>query len=471
MELPRIGLETKLNPLQLARYKQIKENFKLSPATIAHKLDSTWIPTRYLLKLSSLIASELVKGDARLLISVPPRHGKSKLATEYGITWFLENFPHLLTVIATYGADLSTDFSRKIRDHFLTRPELSTKIRSDAANVNQWETTKGGGCRAVGIGGALTGKGADLLIIDDYLKDIAEASNPRNLEAIYDWFKTVAYTRLHPGGSVIIIATRWDVDDLIGRLQQDDSDGKWKTITFPAIAEEDDILGRTPGEALFPGRYDIAKLEDIRKTLGSHFFASLYQQRPIAKDQMKVEREWFKIVNEIPNAHKFSRARAWDLAATEGAGDYTAGPLCLLDRNTENFYIIDMVRAQRGSAAVEEMVRKTALDDGLQTPIYIEQEPGSSGKSLFEIYKDRILKEFTVKATLPSGQKTVRAQPFLAAAEAGKVFLLRGEWNEAFIAEAIRFPRGKNDDQIDATSQAFNALTLTKLKSATWGRK
>lgn len=456
-----------MNPLIKAKIDAMLANHALTPATLAKILDPTWEQTAYLLKLSAILATKIRKGNARLLISLPPRHGKSKLVTEIGGTWFLENFPDKRLVLSSYGAALSTTFSRKIRDHFLTNPKLTGKVRADVANVNEWELEAGGGCTAVGIGGALTGKGADLLVLDDYLKDIAEASNLNNLKATSDWFKTVAYTRLHPGASCVVVATRWDINDLIGELEKT---GRWDVINFPAIAMENDILGRAVGEPLFPERYPLDYLEDRKETLGSFFFSALYQQTPKAKDQIDIKKEWWDVIdaNDIDNLYALPKIRTWDLAATENAGDYTVGCLAAYDRQSRIFYILDIRRGQLSSAKVEELVEDTAEEDGLTIPIGIEQEPGASGKTLVDIYK-RALPDNKVIALPPSGSKLVRAQPLLAAAEAGRVKLIRAHWNDKFIDEICEFLTGKHDDQVDTAAHAFNHLVSKNKNKATWG--
>lgn len=459
-----------LHPIIRAQLEAIRSNYRLTPATLAPVIAPDWIPDAYLLKISSILAQKIAQGNARILLSVPPRHGKSKLVTEIGGTWYLENNPTKRLVIGSYGAALSTDFSRKIRDHFITNEKLLTKVRDDVANVNQWETTAGGGCTAVGVGGALTGKGADLLLIDDYLKDIAEANNPNVLESIWEWYQTVAYTRLHPNASVVVVATRWATDDLIGRLALL---GGYEIIEFPAIALEDDILGRKPGEAL-SSRFPIENLEDKKRTLGSFFFSALYQQKPIPKDQLKVERSWFKITTEITELHLQQRGlpscRVWDLAATEGGGDYTAGGKAYYDRQTNIFYIADMQHKQYSSKKVAKLTKEIAKIDGLTTPIYIEQEPGASGKTLIDNFKTEILPLFNVNAVSPTGSKTVRAQPLIAAAEDGRVELIRGPWNSKFLDEIQDFPRGKHDDQVDVVAHAYNILVNNAVRSTTWGR-
>lgn len=461
-----------LHPLVKAQISELSQNYRLTPATMAHKLESGWLPAQHLLKVSQIVTNAILNGDGRVLISFPPRHGKSKLITSLGTTWYLENFPTKSVVLGSYGAALSTGFSREIRDRFIESQHLlTTRVNPDVSNVNEWHTTKGGKCIAVGIGGALTGKGADLLVIDDYLKDAVESESEDTKEKVYDWFKSVAYTRLAPGATVIVIATRWAQNDLIGRILEDDTDNKWRYVEFPAIADSDnDVLGRKRGEPLFPERFTTDKLEDIKETLGSYFFDALYQQKPRKKGDLQVNRDWFKIVDSLPTDLVAVWCRMWDFAASEKKGDWAAGVLAAWSASTKTFYVVDIAREQRKSAGLEVMVKDCARQDGVGIPVHIEQEPGSSGKIVIDMYNRTVLPQHTVKAYPSSGSKLVKAQAFLAAAEAGNVRILKASWNTKFLDEVESFPKAKHDDQVDAASGAFNVLVSPGTFSAVWGR-
>src|SRR5690606_11634205 len=198
----------------------------------------------------------------------------------------LENYGRKNLILCSYGAELSTDFGRQIRDIIQDNEHLlNVRIRPDAERVNNWLTQQGGAMRSVGLGGPITGRGADVLIIDDYIKEIKEALSTVHREYIWNWFVTTAFTRLEPGGTVIIVATRWHHDDLIGRILKN-FPGEFTNIVIPAISEKQtpDILGRPIGEPLFPERYPLGpgpgSLLERKNVLGSFFFNALYQQRP-----------------------------------------------------------------------------------------------------------------------------------------------------------------------------------------------
>lgn len=452
--------------------RQLGDNYKLTPATLAHRLNPRWIPAHHLMYISAKIARAVHRGNGRIIISVPPRHGKSELITKYTTVWGLEHFPHWNYILATYGAELSTDFGREVRDIIQHNEDLlKVRIRKDTSRAGRWKTPEGGGMASVGIGGAITGRGANVLLIDDYIKEVKEALSKTIKDYIWDWFVTVAITRLEPGATCIIIATRWAHDDLIGRILRHNPGGRWEYIELPALADRDDVLGRAPGEALFPERYDAAALRERKDTLGSFWFNAIFQQRPVRDSDALTNISWLKIVDLLPEVDQEQKARIWDLAATQGGGDYTAGTHMLYDRAHNATYITNVIRKRLSPQQVEILVRQTAIADGTDCTIYIEQEPGASGKALVEHYKNNVLPEFKVEAVPHNDGKLARAQPFLAACEAGRVYLLRGDWNDAFTAEFATFPGGDYDDQIDTAAIGHSKLAGKRVFSATWGRR
>ncbi|KKL94837.1 hypothetical protein LCGC14_1860680 [marine sediment metagenome] len=456
------------------------DSWRLTPATFASKWcprdrfgRPLWIPARHLLYVSALIASALLKGNARLLISFPPRHGKSELVSVYTPQWILDRNPFSRIILSSYGSDLSTDFGQKARDNLLLHEnELNVKLNKSRLGVGRFLTTQDGAMYSVGVGGAMTGRGADALLVDDYLKNAQDASSVTLRDSIYEWFISTAMTRLEPGGSAIVIATRWHVDDLIGRLLLLDDQNVWTHIKMEAICEsEDDPLGRSIGEALWPERYPVEALEAIKAVLGTYFWEALYQQDPRPPGAGLIESGQLTPVDILPHPSRLRRHRHWDHASQEDQGDFTAGALLSEDMETGITYIEDIVRGQWGPYEVETKTKATAVDDTPAIPISIEQEPGSAGKTVVSNYQRNVLKGFSVEGIRPTGSKFVRAQPFFAAIQAGLVRMKRAPWNKAFIEELTLFPDGDNDDQVDACSGAFNKLNEHRYKGVTWGRK
>lgn len=492
-----------------ARAASVLGNWRLTPATMMAHLDQSWIPAKWLQYLSLKIAQCIARGNCGLLISAPPRHGKSQLSTIATPLWVLENFPHKNVIVSTYGEELSTDFTRQIRDLIQNNQHiLNVRLRADARRVNNILTTQGGGLKAVGLRGAITGRGADVFVLDDYIKEPKEAMSPTYLEDLYTWYLTVARTRLEPGAVVIILATRWVQNDLHGRImkrQKETGRSFFEYVELPAIAHEGEVdpIGREPGDVLFPERYNRDSIYDIRTELGSRWFNAMFQQRPQADEDAVLDPAWFQPITRDdfdnrykaklkgPNAGKMRWGRFWDLASTKEAGDYTSGTLALWDPTTDEFFIRHIARGQWSSMRVENEFAKfagadytMARRDHLNYKTGIEKEPGSSGQYTINHFQDILKKpevglgHVKVVPHPATTAKLLNAQPLLAAAEAGKVFLVADYdedgaitgWAKDFITELETFPEGAHDDQVDSTSQAYKTLTGRNFVKPTFGR-
>jgi predicted phage terminase large subunit-like protein len=457
---------------------RIANNWRLTPATMAVKLSKgAWLPAPWLMYVSKIVAQAVKQGGGRIIISAPPRHGKSELISVYTPVWVLETTHNKNVMLTSYGAELSEQYGRRVRDTILDNQDLlDVSVPRSTSKVHAFLTTHNGYMYSVGLGGSITGRGAHVLLIDDYIKEIKEALSPAYRAYVWNWFVTTAMTRLEPGATVIIIATRWHSDDLIGRIVAN-FPGRWQNIVLPAFSEGEDVdpLRRPKGEPLFPQRYDVPYLNSQMEVMGSAFWNALYMQRPVDEAHKLANGAWLKTVMHIRdfgveiNDWKF--ARVWDLAATEGGGDFTAGTHLGYSKQLDRTIITNVIRDQLSPGQVESKVREIAMADGLDTKIFIEQEPGSSGKTLVEHYKNVVLPEFEVDAVPATKSKLIRAQPLLAAAEAGQVYLLDGEWNAAFRQEFDSFPAGMNDDQVDTAAAGYAKLAGKKVFSLTWGRQ
>jgi len=474
----QLAVEGILDP----RSKEFQEAVKLTPATMAHyRTGGRWHPAEHLLYVSSILAHEISIGDARIIVEFPPRHGKSELISVHTPIWFLEHFPWASVILSTYAADLATGFGRRVRDSFLLDDGqfLRTRLRDDVQRTDQFLTTEGGGMASVGIGGPITGRGAHLLVVDDYIKNWAEASSDLVLESIWNWFITTAYTRLEPGGSCVILATRWVINDLIGRLIEQDKENMWTVIRLPAIAEENDLLNRPIGEPLWADRYPISKLRAIESIMGDFIFSAMYQQNPKKVGDAKANVEMLKEVDVIPSPKLLRWVRSWDFAASDRKkkkSDWSVGSLVGADgRPGSTFaatYIADMQRDRWKPGDLEDVVRKIAEADGIDVPIVIEQEPGASGKIAAEHFATNVLRGFRVIINSPGGEnKWIRNQPYVAAVSHGRIRLLKASWNETHKNELKDFPAGRHDDTVDSVGQGFNYLHQTKILVPTWGRE
>jgi predicted phage terminase large subunit-like protein len=301
------------------------------------------------------------------------------------------------------------------------------------------------------------------LIIDDPIKNSEEADSQIYRKKIWDWFQTTAYTRLEPGGAIILIMTRWHPDDLAGRLlrQMENGGEHWDVVSLPAIAEENDLLGRAPGSALWPARFDEKALAKKKKTLSQRWWSAMYQQRPVPREGGLFCKDWFEVVTDYPN--DAIHVRYWDLAATKN-GDYTAG--VLVAEKDGIYYVVDVQRLRATPAGVGKRIQKTAECDRERSnvAIYMEQEPGASGINTIDHYARDVLQGFSFKGDKSSGSKATRADPVSSAAELGNIKLVQGNWITAFLDEADVFPHGQYDDQIDALSGAIAMLATAKKK-------
>jgi len=398
---------------------------------------------------------QVTRGEIRkIMFFMPPRHGKTEHVTVRYAAWRLERDPSMPIILGAYNQDLANTFSRKIRRIVKSRVALNPESKA----VHDWETYAGGGLRAVGVGAGITGRGGKLILIDDPVKNREEAESETVRESIWNWYKDDLYTRREPGCAIVVQLTRWHEDDLAGRILNSEDGHNWIVIRYPALAEENDPLGRKPGEALCPARYDQEELESIRVVQGRRSFEALYQQNPVPPEGNKFKRAWFEIVPAAPV--EADRVRFWDKAASEDEGDFSAGVLIARIRQGI-FYIEDCVSGQWSDLERDKVIKQTAQLDaqkyGNIVQVWGEQEPGSSGIDSARAFI-RNLAGFPVYAETSSGSKEVRAQGMAAQAEAGNVKLVYGDWNERFLKIACAFPNGTTDDEIDAACLAFNKL-------------
>lgn len=394
----------------------------------------------------------------RLMICMPPRHSKSMTVTETFPSWYIGRNPDRRVIEVSYGADLATRFGRENRRKIeeFGKWMFGIEIAPDNGSATNW-TIKGhkGGMLSAGVGGPISGAGAELLLIDDPIKNREEANSITYRDRLWDEWQNTLLTRLQAGGAVILILTRWHVDDLAGRILASTQDVGWEIISLPAEAEENDPLGRAIGDPLWPeGGFDQEWMVLKKAEIGSLAFAALYQQRPTPQEGGLFRRAWFEIVEGYPSDSRF--LRFWDFAATDQDGDWTAG--CKLAEKDGIGYIIDMRRIQGTPHEVERLVKQIADIDGKLVPIRWEEEGGSSGKMISDHYQRRILFGMNAKGIRSTGPKVARAGPLAAMAEAGNIKLVRGSWNETFLEEIETFPYGAHDDQVDAASSALAAI-------------
>lgn len=417
-----------------------------------------WIAFDWVKYVCQEIQHEIIKGNARIIINAPPRHGKSELISRWLSTWYLDWFPERKIILASYGEFFATKWGVKVRDEFMTNKETWTKVHKNQAYANDWQTYYEGGMKSTGVDGSITGEGGDLNIIDDPHKNWEEAHSKTYLNKVIDWFNSTLYTRLEPNASIIVVQTRWSENDLTAYLINEHEDD-WKVICLPALCEgDDDPLGRKEGEALCPERYDAERLQKIKRAMGSYMFAGLYQQRPGPPEGSLIKRDWFRRWTEIPS-NPDEWLQGWDFTFTDTGSSYVVGQVWL--RKGANYYLIDQSRDK--------------LDfPGMQRKIQIVSERWPDAKSKIV---ERAASGWAIIATLedkipgligwtPKGSKESRLVAVSGLIEAGNVYIPDrsvASWVDDFEEEVVVFPNGKNDDQVDAMTMSL--LRLSKRTS------
>ena len=401
-----------------------------------------------------LIADKLEsveRGDIdRLMIFMPPRHGKSELASKRFPAWCLGRNPKRQIIAASYNSDLANDFGRNVRN-IVADPEFGqvfpeVSLATDSAAANRMNTNHGGAYVAAGVGTAVTGRGADIALIDDPFKDREEADSERRRELVWDWYRSTLYTRLMPGGAVVLIQTRWHEDDLAGRLLDQDGrkedGGQWDVLELPAINET--------GQALWPEWYPLDTLERIRSTIGPREWSALYQQRPQPDEGTFFRREWFGQWDRLPAVRCYGSS---DYAVTDGGGDYTVHTVWGIDSKGD-VYRVDQ---WKGQTASDQWIERKLDLIAKHKPLCWFGEGGVIQKAVEPMLKRR-MRERGVHCRIewmPSvADKPTRARSFQAMAATGRVFFERG----ADLSEFLVFPAGKHDDEVDTASLIGRAI-------------
>lgn len=389
----------------------------------------------------------VARGDIkRLMINMPPRHGKSELASRRFPAWLLGIRPECELVVASYNQEKASEFGYEVRgivrDPEYTAVFPNVALMDDSKAAHRWNTNAGGSFRAVGIGTALTGRGADVLLIDDPIKDDEEADSQLRRDRIWSWYQTVGYTRLSPGGSIVLIQTRWHEDDLTGRLIEEQARGgdQWEILELPAILDT--------GEALWPDRYPLDVLHQYKRVMTPRYWSALYQQRPAPDEGAFFKRDWFRWYDDEPKHLRVYGAS--DYAVTDNGGDYTAHVVVGIDPE-DNVYVLDVWRGQTTSdvwvQSFIDIVRE-------KKPLLWAEEQGQIIKSIGPFIDKRMREErvFCRREQVTSASdKPTRSRSIQARASMGRVYLpSKAPWLADFLAELTMFPAGKHDDQVDA---------------------
>lgn len=391
----------------------------------------------------------LKDGDIRhLMILLPPQHGKSTVCTVHFPVWWLEQNPSSRVGVASYNDTLAVNFARQSRR--IARRNGILEFAPDRNAMDEWELVTGGKFKAVGVGGGITGNPLELGIIDDPIKSKEEADSEVMRDKVWGWYVTEFSTRC-PKGQKILVMTPWNHDDLRGRILNSAEAKQWTVVRFPALAEDDDPLGRQPGEPLCPDRMSLEALQ-IQRGLDTAAFESLYQCNPTP-----AEGDFFKVtqIKYLDSAPKgMQTVTAWDLAATEGSGDWTVG--VTMGIHDGHVVIVDVQRFRCDTSERDRRIR--AVADARRNQIGIPRDPSASGKSTVAYMIRHVLAGHWVIENSTTTKKVERAGPYSSQLNAGSVYLVKGDWNADFVEEHRQFPNGKHDDQVDAAADAYLML-------------
>ena len=395
----------------------------------------------------------------RLVINMPPRHTKSEFASYLLPAWFLGNFPEKKVIQTSHTAELAVGFGRKVRN--LVDQDVYTEIfpgvglQQDSKAAGRWNTNKGGDYFAIGVGGAVTGKGADILIIDDPHSEqeaAMAASNPEIYDKVYEWYTSGPRQRLQPGGSIVIVMTRWAARDLTGQVVKSAaqrSGEEWEVIEFPAILPS--------GNPLWPQFWSLEELAALREELPNSKWQAQYQQNPIGNESAIIKRDWWKWWDKDNPPQCDYILQSWDTAfeKTQRA-DYSAGTTWGIFNCEEDNFAPNIILLNTYKKRVEfpELKRDVLREYNEYEPDSLIVEKKASGAPL--IYDLRAMGIPVQEYTPGKGQdKIARLNSVSDIIASGKVWVPQTRWAEELVDEVAAFPSGEHDDLVDATTLAL----------------
>lgn len=499
---PTVAAQAELAARVLAKRQLIFFTKRINP-----RYTDGWVHrdiARRLERFSREVAAGL---SPRLMILMPPRHGKSELASRSFPAWHLGHHPDHEIIACSYNVSLAMSFSRKVKE-VINDPAyqtvFGTRLHPDFQSNEEWAVAGArGGYVAAGVGGGITGKGAHVLLIDDPIKNAEEADSADVREKLWDWYGSTAYTRLAPGGGVLVIQTWWHDDDLAGKLQQamagDDEADQFEVVKYPAIAEADEWLDTTTdliervahdthydkdsqiqadaravragldlktcrflrrkGEALHPERYDRTKLLRIKKTIPTRFWSALYQQNPVPDEGSYFTKDMFRRAPP-PHLRHSNVFVAFDFAISEKKqNDYTVGVVGLQDEN-DVLHVVEIIRFKSGNGMYIVDSILNLCQKWYSSGLVLGVEDGQIFRAIESLLQKRMReRKFYPSITKlpPITDKMARARPLQGRMQQGMVsFADSAEWYETTRTELLRFPAGVHDDQVDALAWMAN---------------
>lgn len=473
------------------------------PLEQGQALDPLFIARAHLEHLSERLRVAVERVEAGesvyLAVSMPPRAGKSTLVSRWLALWVLRKHPGWDIMLTSHSPTLATSWGRTLRRLAVKHPDLGINIAPDAGAASEWETTDGGTVLSRSLGGGVTGHGARVLVIDDPHKGLAEAHSEVARQKVWDWWQGEALPRLDRAGHlVVVVQTRWHENDLIGRLMSVEygNPDEWEVISFPAIAEEADVLGRTPGEPLLSPQVPdetpeqaLTTWEKIKQAVGTYVWEALYQGHPSPSKGQIFDVGWFRYwtSNEAnvtddgrivyldptgpppPGEMPGRWLDSWDMAfkATDDS-DYVVAGRWLM-RGANRYLITQHRERMRFTGTVAKMLEWSSRDG---TGLHVHErlvEDKANGTAVLDSLREKIPGLIPVN---PTESKIARARAVTPEIEAGNVLLPYpgdpgNEWVADYLNEFRSFPTGAHDDQVDATTQALRRMRGTQTEPST----
>lgn len=509
VEFARLGLQ---DALPTATQQKIESAGNMQaiqvpedPLSQAIEVDPGYRARPHLKYLSDRIAAavkDVENGQSRMLkVSMPPRMGKSTLSSIHTPVWLLRTHPDWNLGLVSHDPGLAVNWGRQVRDFMVNNEtKFGVSLKRDAGAAAEWETTASGGIVSRSVGQSITGRGFKVLLVDDAVKDFADAHSEAKRTALWNWWQANAYTRLEGPFLVIFIGTRWHEDDLLGRVasrEYEQDPDEWEIIEFPAIAEQDDVLGRKPGEPLLSPLADetpvqaLERWAKIKKAVGSYAWAALYQQTPSPAQGAIFNTDWWRYWTTVPAlADKDQDANSRivllnpeeDLKAARWLDSWDMA----FKKTDQSDYVVGQRWAQKGARKYlmyQERARRTFTETLARMKVWCDHssneipfndkvherlvEDKANGTAVIDSLKEKIAGIIPIN---PTESKEARARAVTPDVEAGNVFIplpaeSGNEWVVDYVSEHRDFPSGAHDDQVDGTSQALSRMRTPQKSS------